>query len=60
MRDFDPMMLLGIVNTRLRDGDGAPEDVLEGLDLSWEEVQAVLQKLGYRYDEALQQFRIAP
>ncbi len=60
MRDFDPMMLLGIVNTRLRDGDRAPEDVLEGLDLSWEEVQAVLQKLGYRYDEALQQFRIAP
>ena len=52
----DPIMLMSVINTKLRDDYENPEALWEGLDVDG---QAVLEKLsaaGYHYDRERNQF----
>ena len=56
----DPIILLSYVNTQLRDNYGSLEALAEGLSLSADEVKEIVDKLegvGYKYDEAVNQFK---
>ena len=53
----DPVILLSVVNTRLRDGCGCLEELCAREDMCPEELCARLEKAGYRYDRKLNQFR---
>ncbi len=53
----DPMILLSVINTKLRDCYGSLEDLCEGEDASEDEIVALLKASGYTYDEAANQFR---
>ena len=56
----DPIILLGYINTQLRDNYENLERLAEGLDLSEEEVKEIVDKLegvGYKYDEGANQFK---
>lgn len=52
----DPAMLLSLVNMRLRDRYATLEALCE--DLGWEEnaLREKLERIDYRYSEALNQF----
>lgn len=56
MLPTDPMMLLSIVNTRLRDRYESLESLCEDLDEDGECICCKLAALGYIYDEALNRF----
>lgn len=49
-------MLLSVVNTKLRDFYPSPEALAEGEDLSAEEIEEKLLKIGYVYDKKLNRF----
>ncbi len=55
----DPMMLLGVVNTKLRDEPLPPEDICEELGASFGEISAILAESGYTYDDKMRKFRAA-
>jgi biotin operon repressor len=55
----DPVILLSYINTQLRDNYKDLEALSEGLDLSRDEVNNIVEKLeaiGYKYDNSLNQF----
>lgn len=52
----DPMMLLSIVNTRLRDRYESLESLCEDLDEDGECICCKLAELGYLYDKELNRF----
>jgi DNA-binding transcriptional regulator WhiA len=55
----DPVMLLSFVNMKLRDNYSNLEDLAEGLDISKDELNDIINKLesiDYRYDEDKNQF----
>ena len=56
----DPIMLLSYINTQLRDNYSSLEALAEGLYISKEEADSIVEKLracGYEYDEDLNKFR---
>ncbi len=52
----DPLMLLSVINTRLRDKYDSLEDLIQDLDLSEYEISVPLEAIGYEYDSMVNQF----
>ena len=53
----DPMILLSVVNTKLRDEYDSLEALCADLDADREELEKKLAAAGFRYDENANQFR---
>lgn len=53
----DPVMLLSYINTQLRDNYKDLEDLCDRLDVSRSEIEEKLEKIGYRYNRDLNQFK---
>ena len=53
----DPMILLSVVNTKLRDEYDSLDKLCEDLDEDREALEKKLAAAGYRYDENVNQFR---
>lgn len=53
----DPMILLSVVNTKLRDGYPSLEELCGEIDADMDELTARLAAVGYQYDEKTNQFR---
>lgn len=52
----DPMMLLSVINTQLRDNYRSLEDLAEGLDVDVNEIVTKLSALGYEYGADVNRF----
>ena len=52
----DPVMLLSVVNTKLRDEYASLAELCRSLDVRPEELAAKLSPLGYAYDAAANRF----
>ncbi len=52
----DPVMLLSVVNTKLRDFYGSLDVLCEEMDADKQELTEKLAAAGYRYDEERNQF----
>ena len=52
----DPVMLLSVVNTELRDNYPTLDILSKNTDLSKEEIIAALKVIDYEYDETKNQF----
>lgn len=53
----DPVMLLSVVNTQLRDRYSTLEELAAANDISVQEIKERLQKINYEYNEQLNQFK---
>ncbi len=53
----DPMILLSVVNTKLRDGYSSLRELCEETDTDPDELTAKLAAAGFRYDEQTNRFR---
>ena len=53
----DPMLLLSVVNMKLRDEYGSLEELCEDLELDKNELEEELSALGFVYDEPQKRFR---
>ena len=53
----DPMILLSVVNTKLRDEYDSPEALCADLDADFDALEATLAEIGYQYDPAVNQFK---
>ena len=53
----DPMILLSVVNTKLRDEYDSLDQLCADLDEARSELEKKLAAAGYRYSEDLNQFR---
>ena len=53
----NPILLLSIINTKLRDSYSSLDDLVDDLDYSKEEINEILNKAGYYYNEDLNQFK---
>ncbi len=53
----DPVMLLSVVNTKLRDKYKNLEELAEAEDVLAEEIRSTLKKINYEYNEILNQFK---
>ena len=53
----DPVMLLSVVNTNLRDFYGSLEQFCQAKDVDQEQLKTKLKTIGYEYDEELHQFK---
>ena len=53
----DPMILLSVVNTKLRDDYDALDALCADLDADREELEKKLAAAGFCYDENVNQFR---
>lgn len=53
----DPVMLLSVVNTQLRDRFSNLESLAEFHGVSALEIQESLQKINYEYNEEMNQFK---
>ena len=54
---MDPNLLVGLVNTALRNDCADLEDFVRTHDLDQEKLEARLEGIGYRYAEGVNQFR---
>ena len=52
----DPMMLLSVVNTKLRDFYPSLDALCEDMGVDRQEIEAALQKIQYQYKEDLNRF----
>ena len=52
----DPVMLLSVVNTNLRDYYSSLDDFCHAKDADKEEIIKVLEKINYKYDSERNQF----
>lgn len=52
----DPMILLSVVNTKLRDEYDSLDALCEDLDLDRTELELKLEKVGFHYDAARNRF----
>lgn len=57
MMTTNPMILLSIINTKLRDSYSSLETLCEDLDEDKEEIVRILGSAGYFYDERENQFK---
>ncbi len=53
----EPGMLLSLINMKLRDRYRSLDDLCDDMDESKPEIIEILDKAGYRYDEATNQFK---
>lgn len=53
----EPLLLVSIINTKLRDVYNSLEALCDDLDESIEEICAILNENGYVYDPNLNQFK---
>lgn len=53
----DPMILLSLVNTKLRDEFSSLEALCRQYDVAPEELQETLSQVGFVYDRAQNQFK---
>ncbi|MBQ2471605.1 MAG: DUF4250 domain-containing protein [Acholeplasmatales bacterium] len=53
----NPILLLSIVNTKLRDFYSSLDELCQDLDESKDEIIDILARFGYIYDKELNQFR---
>lgn len=53
----NPILLLSIVNTKLRDFYSSLDELCQDLDESKDEIIDILASSGYIYDKELNQFR---
>lgn len=53
----DPNMLLSLINTKLRDNYSSLENLCDDLNYNEDEVKSILAKIGYYYDEKVNQFK---
>ncbi len=53
----DPVMLLSVVNTKLRDFYSSLDQLCDELDISKEELIHKLEAIQYTYDAELNQFK---
>ncbi|MBR6383668.1 MAG: DUF4250 domain-containing protein [Lachnospiraceae bacterium] len=53
----DPIMLLSVINMKLRDQYASLDDLADGLDVSAEEIKKKLEAAGFKYDSAQNQFK---
>ena len=53
----DPVMLLSVVNTKLRDYYSGLEELADGEDVSVQEIVDKLAMINYVYDENSNQFK---
>ena len=52
----DPVMLLSMINMKLRDCYASLDALCEDMDVSREEIVRALQAIGYTYDEKQNRF----
>ena len=52
----DPMLLLSVVNTKLRDYYHSLDTLCDDMNVDKEEIVSALKVLDYEYDETTQQF----
>lgn len=52
----DPMMLLSVVNTKLRDFYPSLDALCEDMEVNRQEIETILQKIRYQYKEDLNRF----
>ena len=52
----DPIMLLSLINTKLRDEYPSLDELCDSLDVSKDEICEMLAKVNYSYDENLNKF----
>lgn len=52
----DPVMLLSVINTKLRDIYSDFDELCEAMDASKDEIQSILKNIDYEYDKELNQF----
>lgn len=52
----DPVMLLSVVNMKLRDGYASLDALCEDLDVSRAEIESAISAVDYAYDEKTNQF----
>ena len=53
----DPMILLSVVNTKLRDEYRDLDALCEALDVNREDLEQKLESVGFHYDETRNAFR---
>ena len=53
----DPVMLLSVVNTQLRDRFSSLDELAEANDITAEEIKEKLAGINYEYNEELNQFK---
>lgn len=53
----DPIILLSVVNTKLRDCYSSLDALCDDLDESREEIESKLKAVGFEYDEASNSFK---
>lgn len=53
----EPSMLLSMINMKLRDRYLSFKELCDDLDESESEISDILDKAGYKYDEATNQFK---
>ena len=53
----NPILLLSIVNTKLRDFYSSLDELCQDLDESKDEIIDILARFGYIYDKELNQYR---
>ncbi|MBR1861544.1 MAG: DUF4250 domain-containing protein [Lachnospiraceae bacterium] len=53
----DAAMLLSMINMKLRDRYGSLEELCDDMDESMSEITEILDKAGYKYDAAINQFK---
>lgn len=56
-RDVDPLLLLGLVNTELRNHCDSLEDLVKTHDIEREDLERRLGEVGYEYLSEINQFR---
>ncbi|MFI3168163.1 MAG: DUF4250 domain-containing protein [Bacillota bacterium] len=52
----DPIMLLSLINTKLRDFYSSLDKLCDDMDVSKEEISKKLSGVGFEYDEKLNKF----
>ena len=53
----DPIMLMSMINMKLRDTGKKPEELCEDMDISLSEVSEKLRLAGFEYNAVINQFR---
>lgn len=53
----DPVMLLSVINMKLRDTYSSLDDLCDDMDVSRIEIEEKLKKINYEYDSQSNQFK---
>ena len=53
----DPIMLMSLINMKLRDQFDSLEELCKSLDIDQEEVERILATMGFEYMPEVNQFR---